>query len=194
MVFPEFQKKWGKPIESREVPSEIIESYKGLLPEQLIQLWQEDGWGGYIEGLAWTINPNDYQEYLKKWLIIDYEAYPFMRSAFGDLIILYRDIAGDINVDLIDVRHQILKTITPSGLAKFFETIATDDGRFLGTIRGLLLLDAPRKLGKLHYDECYGFEPILALGGEETLEHLKIVKFAPHLEILTQALEKPIEW
>lgn len=192
-VFEKFKQAWGNAIESEKVPDDIIQYYQGKLPDELIELWKEDGWGGYLDGILWTINPKKYEEYLKKWIIINYKAYPFMRTAYGDLLILYKDIKNIINVDIIDVRHQTLGMITPNGLEDFFENKAIRKGKITGKINGLSLLDVSESLGNLHHDECYGFQPILALGGEEKIENLKIVKFDTHLEILTQALSEPIE-
>lgn len=48
-------------------------------------------------------------------------------------------------------------------------------------------------LDELKHDQCYGFEPIYLLGGKEVKENMKIVNFDMQLDILTQALKKPIK-
>ncbi|MDN5288344.1 MAG: hypothetical protein JWR38_4618 [Mucilaginibacter sp.] len=49
---------------------------------------------------------------------------------------------------------------------------------------------AVEKLGVPTYDECFGYEPILAAGGSEKLENLKIVKLIEHIDIITQVAGK----
>lgn len=40
--------------------------------------------------------------------------------------------------------------------------------------------------GKLNFDECFGYVPLLALGGSEKVENLKKVKIREHIELITQ--------
>ncbi|WP_407513900.1 T6SS immunity protein Tdi1 domain-containing protein, partial [Acinetobacter baumannii] len=45
---------------------------------------------------------------------------------------------------------------------------------------------AVKKLGVLKVDEMYAFEPALALGGEESLQHLTKVNLPVHMKLLKQ--------
>ena len=42
--------------------------------------------------------------------------------------------------------------------------------------------------GKLDFDECFGYVPLLQLGGSEKVENLKKVKIKEHLELITKML------
>lgn len=53
-----------------------------------------------------------------------------------------------------------------------------------------LYLKAKKQLGPLEYDDCYGFEPAIVLGGPGTLETLRKVKLKEHLAILAQLSDK----
>lgn len=46
--------------------------------------------------------------------------------------------------------------------------------------------EAVAKLGKLKHDECFGYVPLLGLGGSEKVENLQIVKIKEHIELITQ--------
>jgi hypothetical protein len=43
-----------------------------------------------------------------------------------------------------------------------------------------------KRLGRLRFDQCYAFEPVLALGGTGEAETTKIVKIREYLGILSQ--------
>lgn len=39
--------------------------------------------------------------------------------------------------------------------------------------------------GSLSYDECFGYVPLLAIGGKETTKNLKKVKIREHIALIT---------
>ncbi len=49
---------------------------------------------------------------------------------------------------------------------------------------------AKEKLGVLAFNDCYGFEPVLAFGGNERVSNLRVVKTKEYLEIIGQAIGK----
>ena len=42
------------------------------------------------------------------------------------------------------------------------------------------------KLGALQGDECFGYVPALSAGGEETDEHIQVVKIFPYIDMAAQ--------
>lgn len=44
--------------------------------------------------------------------------------------------------------------------------------------------------GKLNFEECFGYVPLLGLGGSERVENLKKVKIKEHIELITQMVGK----
>lgn len=42
------------------------------------------------------------------------------------------------------------------------------------------------KYGLLGYDECFGYVPLLGMGGKERVENLQKVKIKEHIELITQ--------
>ena len=198
--YDHFFEKYQEAIEAREVPQEVIQKYETILPTPIIDLWKRHGFGGYEEGLFWTINPDDYLGYLKKWIVFDYQdIYPIMRTAFADVIILY-DLRKDdkdyteVGVENINIRHAKTNNIS-IGLERFFSKSLLEPGFFMADtkIKSDLFFYAIDNLGLIKNDQCYGFEPIAILGGKDTEENMKIFNFDVHLDILTQALKKPIK-
>ncbi|EAC4137804.1 TPA: DUF1851 domain-containing protein, partial [Listeria monocytogenes] len=51
---------------------------------------------------------------------------------------------------------------------------------------------AVEKYGEASYDECFGYTPILGMGGTEKVENLKKVKLREHIYLITQFMG-PIE-
>lgn len=49
-----------------------------------------------------------------------------------------------------------------------------------------LYQEVVRTYGELDYDYCFGFVPLLALGGPKDVNHLDKVKIIEHLYIITQ--------
>ena len=43
-------------------------------------------------------------------------------------------------------------------------------------------------IGTPGYDECFGYSPLLALGGSESIENVRIVKTLPYIDISTQTI------
>ena len=50
--------------------------------------------------------------------------------------------------------------------------------------------EAVNRLGKLDFDECFGYVPLLGLGGSEMVENLKKVKIREHIELISQLVGK----
>lgn len=48
------------------------------------------------------------------------------------------------------------------------------------------------KYGIPNYDECFGYTPLLGLGGSEKVENLKKVKIREHILIITEYMG-PVE-
>jgi hypothetical protein len=44
------------------------------------------------------------------------------------------------------------------------------------------------KLGRLEEDECYGYVPALALGGDNDIDKVERVKFVPYIDLICQSL------
>ena len=125
--------------------------------------------------------------------------YPIMRTAFGDLIIDYHfkkndNQYEDVAIEVIDTKHHDVNNITV-GLEDFFDHYLLRPGGFFAAtnINFDLFYQAYDNLGALKYEQCYGYEPILPLGGKADIKNIKIVNFDVHLDILTQTLKEPLE-
>jgi hypothetical protein len=189
--FELFLEEMGPPCDRRDVPMSTIEHYRGRLPDQLISYWQEHGWGGYANGLFWTVDPHEYEPALQAWI----GETPFMerdshhiiaRGAFGDLYFWGERTGYSLNLSAPGAFVLPMADMNISGsldeqVQKFFGFRDREENDFDG-----LFAPALKKLGRLQHDEMYGFVPALALGGPATIEHLQKVKAVEHLVLLAQ--------
>lgn len=70
-----------------------------------------------------------------------------------------------------------------SGL-ELFITLLKDNGFTKRFFTQDLYGEAVNKYGKLAYDECFGYVPLLALGGKESVENIKKVKMKEHIAVI----------
>ncbi|WP_460045511.1 GAD-like domain-containing protein [Pseudomonas sp. S2_H01] len=189
--FEYFLSKMGPAIEPHKIPSSVMVQYKNKLPGQLLEQWAKYGWSGYGEGVFWTVNPADYEDVVHEWLkqsgISSADQYHVIaRGAFGDLYLWQQTTGTVLKIALVYARyHEDKKTVLAKDfdeeIKAFFAFTRRESNDFDN-----LFEEAVKKLGRLRYDEMYGFVPAIALGGPVELKHLQKVKIIEHLAFLSQ--------
>lgn len=53
---------------------------------------------------------------------------------------------------------------------------------------------ATNRLGQLQFDECFGYTPLLGLGGSKKVDNLRKVKIKEHIDLITQSVGKVGAW
>ena len=178
--FEEFKKKLGSVTKCRKATDESIRAYKDKLPSALIEEWQETGWCAYGDGILWLIDPSELQDVVEDWLGPSEDGLVFARSAFGQMLVWNQEGASHI-----DVLYGMIAHLTDD--VDFLFNYMLCEKNFLDSVLNRKLFrSAVKKLGQLEYDECYAFEPALALGGPGTLETLTKAKLREHLGLLAQ--------
>jgi len=195
---------FGPATNSTNASQELISRFRGELPEQLLDYWNEFGFCGWAEGLFWTVNPEDYSEILDGWLKdTEFEGldqlYVIGRSAFGKLVI-WGTNSGQ-SLDILTCYGMIFPTDCTENLKKrggdkainlYFSATSKDEFELEDIEEAPLFKRALEALGPLDTDEMYGFVPALALGGEPRLENLQRVKTIEHLSFLAELGEKQV--
>ena len=164
------------------VPQEVIKKYKEQVPVELVQIWEEDGLGTFLDGYLKVINPDDYLELVQETYFRGDISIPIFATAFGDIIVCeekqylrmvkYKD--GSFDIFLEDLSFFI----------KFLpDESFTDDYFDLP-----LYYAAVERYGSLDYTQCFGFVPLLALGGFKDVKHLDKVKMYEHILLITQLI------
>ena len=166
-------------IKVAEMPQDAIEKYRDRVPEGLVEIWEKQGLGTFLDGYLKVINPEEYDDFVKQSYFDGAIATPVFLTAFGDVIVWESDGY------LVVLEY---KSEDVDSLIKNFNHFL----RFYNHEIVLEELDIPlykkaiKKFGPLEYDECFGFVPILPLGGKKDVKHMDKVKIREHLYLLVQ--------
>jgi hypothetical protein len=163
-----------------DIPAEVIAKYENKLPAELVSLWKNYGTGSFLNGYLKLVNPDEYIELLAdSYETIDSTPIAIFTTSMADIIAYESGY-----IILINYRRNTSKTVGKS-LTYLLEDI--NEETFLN--KNLDWQPYPQAVGKLGvpaYDECFGYEPVLAAGGSEKVENLRIVKLIEHIGIITQ--------
>lgn len=167
-------------VHSGKVDENCIRKYSGKIPQVLMDIWQEYGVGSFFGGYLRVINPDDYMDILKDSYFRGDVSIPILVTAFGDVItweegkytriVRYRYNDFELMIGRFDL---FLKLLGDKGFLRRFFTLED-------------YAQAVEKYGKLADDECFGYVPLLALGGKEDVEHLQKVKTKEHIAVIAQ--------
>lgn len=162
-----------------KVPNEIIEKYKHVVPEEMVNLWKDYGFGTFMQGYFKTVNPEEFQEVLEDSSERYKNSIVLFATGMGDLVIW-----SDGYVRLLTYRYGKVKTIMFT-FEFFFQNIADLEFRD-EDLSWQPYPEAVKQYNELEYDECFGYTPLLGLGGAEKVENLKKVKLKEHILIITE--------
>jgi hypothetical protein len=168
-----------------EKPSlDFIASYSERIPSELLEVWEQYGFGIFGDGYLRIVNPANYVELVADTYQLtstpsDGPPLALFTTAMGDLLIWEMGY-----LSLVDYRHGNV-TIVGKSLKNFFRVFA-EDSYLVERLRWEPYPAARERLGEPAFDECFGYVPALALGGPETVGHLQKVKLREHIYLLSQ--------
>ncbi|EPY2275110.1 T6SS immunity protein Tdi1 domain-containing protein [Clostridium sporogenes] len=167
-----------------KVDKNIFNKYKETLPLELTDVWKEYGFGSMLNGYLKIVNPDEYQSVVDMSYFRANVSIPILVTAFGDIITWEENKY----IRLLRYKIRTFKGIA-SGFEFFWEDVST--GYFCEEFFELdKYNEAIEKYGELEYDECFGYVPLLGLGGSEKVENLRKVKIREHIELITQLVGK----
>ena len=169
-----------------DVSPETIKKYEDILPPEWIEFWKEYGYGSYMNGYFRVINPEEYEDfYIESVSLFGKEvAVPVIVTAFGDIIAFmihpqFTDQGWSVkcayyrymrfNIFFPEVEYLWESPCDPEGC------MPEEEFTF---IKYSEAIDA---LGKVEYDQCFGYDPILTLRSKEKLKDLRIVDTKDYL-------------
>lgn len=168
----------------QDIKEKLLQKYKTIVPDELIKIWEDYGFGRLIGGYLKVINPEDYQELLNETYFRGNISIPILATVFGDIVTLEE---GQY-IGMVKYKNGNFVM-----LAKSFE-------RFMQNLENEYFLEkyfqipqyteAVNKLGKLEQGECFGYVPLLGLGGSEKVDNLDKVKIREHIELISQMVGK----
>lgn len=172
-IFNDFKK-----IET--VDEDVILKYKDKLPGELIETWNKIGFGSFVNDFLRVINPDEYLDILESSYLRYKQAIPIFTTAMGDIIVWEKDKY----VNLLNFRKGYVNVVS-SGFDFFFDDLS--DIEFMNDeLMWQPYHEAISKYSAPKYDECFGYTPLLGLGGAEKVENLKKVKLKEHILLITE--------
>jgi len=162
---------------------EVVKKYEKILPQELIHMWELFGWGTYMNGFLRIINPIDWEFFTHKHINLVTPSIPFAITAFGDILLWL----SDGYIETVSFRKGYREVIE-SGMELFFNDTLTDIVYCLEELKSTQFMEAKTRLGVPAYDQCYGYVPLLALGGAEQVENIQILDLQTHLELMAQVV------
>lgn len=161
----------------KKVPKDIIDKYQNMVGNDVVEVWEKYGFGSTFNGYLKIINPDEYQELLEETYVIPFDDIPIFITGMGDIITC--DSMG--NISILDYRHQRTEILWTDKeiewdffFDKFCEKYWQWDPYF----------EAVKKYGEPEFNQCFGYEPLLSLGGNESIDNLKKVNFEVHITIM----------
>lgn len=194
-----FFETMGKPEQGSPIEPDYARSYKGKLPDSLINYWLEYGFTRHSNGIFWIVDPAEFEEVKNEWIKdtpIEKEDnyYVFARSGFGKLF-LWGTKTG--NKYVIDTRlgwiikregdEEEIQEGNESRALYGFLVCTRISGLDVETSNDEPLFDkAINKYGPLESNEVFSFEPAIFMGGDEKLKNISKSNIFVHLSVLAQ--------
>lgn len=162
----------------------LVQKYETILPAELMKIWKECGLGSFLGGYLKVINPEEYQKLLNETYFRGNISIPILVTAFGDIITLEE---GQY-VGMVKYKNGNFVMLAKN-FKRFVQNL--EDDYFLDKYFQIAqYAEAVKVLGNLEQDECFGYVPLLGLGGSEIVNNLSKVKIREHIELITQMLGK----
>lgn len=168
-----------------ETPTiELIDKYKKSLPESFIAFWKEYGFGVFMDGYLKIVNPEIYQEVFNYGYNNIKKEIVFAVTGLGDFIVW-----GGDRMRLVNFRYCKDTIIQSVNDFDFFLNRNIIDSYYIEEeAHGINYFLAREKYGDLAYDECFGYVPLLGLGGAEKVENMEKVKIIEHIYLITDVM------
>ncbi|MEJ8553230.1 T6SS immunity protein Tdi1 domain-containing protein [Tepidibacter sp. Z1-5] len=173
-------------ILEEKTSQDIIERYTDRVPEQMLQVWKQYGFGSILNGYLKIVNPDEFQSLLKDVYVRYENSVALFTTSMGDIIV-WED---NRYVGLLNFRRGKITCIS-AGFKFFFRNLEEEAFKNKA-LDWLPYSEAITRYGVPKIDECFGYVPILGLGGSEKIENLDKVKLVEHIYLITQFMG-PIE-
>ena len=166
------------------ISDETIARHEKAVPGELAAVWREQGAGLIGDGFVRVVDPDRALSMLEGVVGLNSSAVPVFTTAFADVIV-YIEPA----YHLIQFRYGVIDFLafdTP----QFFTDL--QDETFLDQILSRQPYPAGvQRLGVPGLDECFGFVPLLALGGREDAANLDRGGLWEHIAVIIRLAGPP---
>lgn len=178
------ERLFEKFLKENDVSQQLCSKYETVLPSELIDLWRKYGFGSFMEGYLKIINPEEYQDLLIDTYFRGSVSIPMFITAFGDII----TSEEDQYIGIVRYKNGNFNILSRN-FKRFLQNL--EDEYFQEKYFQIpQYVEAVKRLGEIKHDECFGYVPLLGLGGSEKVENLDKVKIREHIELISRLVGK----
>ena len=164
-LFASFLQEYPPCGELQKPESEFLKMAAKVVPAELLNFWQQYGFGSYGEGIIKVVNPTDYMGSLYMWLgKEDFTKIPIMVTAFGDIIYYRRLSETEDDVCMLNIHYRKVEVLAYS-FNDFWQKTVGDETIMSQVLYKDMYSQVVRERGTLQSNEIFYFVPALVLGG-----------------------------
>lgn len=202
--------RYGPPKHVVKPDLATIERYRGRVPDSLLRIWQDYGWGSWSNGVLWMCDPEFLRPIMHALFNGDPEfdpetVIPYAYDGFGDLYIylgsgkqfhykiLFNSGSKDYLKEWGQEPHQTF-TLSENFIYCFYGNLSNTNnfGDFLNNHKyENFMPELIKRYGELEPGEVYGFVPALPLGGSMSINNIQRMPILSYLSFLIE-FERPM--
>ncbi|MCC5803777.1 T6SS immunity protein Tdi1 domain-containing protein [Rossellomorea vietnamensis] len=167
-----------------EVEEPTIHKFKDMLPKELIETWKIYGYGTFLNGYLKIINPDEFSSLVNDSYVRSKGTIPILSTSMGDVILYEKDENQESYLVMINYRKG--KTKVLASKYSLFLRFLEEEAFRQKALEWCPYPEAIEKYKEPEYDECFGYTPLLGLGGAEKVENLNKVKTKEHILMITE--------
>lgn len=183
-MFDKFFEQYPRHEVVRKPNGGTSDAFGGKLPSQLIEFWNAYGFGTYMDGFLKVVDPAEFQEVFDQAYNNQDDEIVIGVTAFGDFLTWTGDAVRAVYFK--DGCDSIIES--GEDFEWFFDMDLTDPGFLRDNLNNDDYPATKAKLGELGYRQCYGYVPLLGLGGTANVENLQTVDIEEHVSLIAQAV------
>lgn len=168
------------------IPAETIEQFAGRAPAEAVEAWRTSG-AGFVgdDGYVRLVDPARAAEMLDGVIGLPDGAVVLFATALGDLVLHVNGVYL-----VVKARWGAIDVIQGASFAQVAASLA-DPAQRDHVWEWQPYPDAAERDGVPAFEQCFGFVPLLALGGPATADHLQLSGLYEHLAVIAQLAGPP---
>lgn len=156
--------------------------YLAKVPAEVANEWRNFGFGAYGNGLIWTTPPDQPLLDHEDWPGVEADAVEILRTAFANVCMWQggQFLWLNVHTGKIGQLSDVAQILFDAGLCSpdFRKEVLMEP--LFGKLR--------KRLGELSAQECYGFAPLPALGGDSSEEQAIKTPISEYIAMASQVL------
>lgn len=153
-----------------------------IAPPELRELLQTFGQNVYAQGFFRFVVPAQFRGYTSLWNLPPERCVPFMKCAFGHIILFHDHMYKAIN----PVHNNVDELAGEGELDFVMDILLTDRPALESSFLIDLYEQSVGRLGIPSENEIYALVPALRLGGPRAAQRVERLKMLPEMQILSQ--------